>query len=247
MNDLPIEGPIRERSPDDKGGMGDVGGGRVSQSPFVAVHEIRAVRKEIVRDEEPFFPAGAVLGDLERVNADLGLEEWSGSWAAGEGDGVIARAVHVHCRFGVRRGAFGRYQGREDSQEETEMNENQHRAGSRLEWEGKKNRARGRQATTKKRIYPVRFILTFVLDLLPYIGGRRGETLGEVVEGNRSASIAEPRIFTTFRGQDCTANTLSQGLQAIFKVRGPPLRLIQMVSSSAILRFCSISQKRYIL
>jgi hypothetical protein len=37
-----------------------------------------------MRESEPFFPAGAVLVDLKRVDATLGFEEGCGSRAVGE-------------------------------------------------------------------------------------------------------------------------------------------------------------------
>jgi hypothetical protein len=60
-----------------------------------------------VVDEEPFFPTGTVVVDLEGVDANLGLEEGSGILAVGERDGVVARTVLVYGRLGVRRYAFG--------------------------------------------------------------------------------------------------------------------------------------------
>ena len=107
MNDLPIERPVREVGPRDKRGMGDVGGGRISQRPPVAVDKLLPAREDTVRDEEPLLPAGSVLVDLEGVNANLGLEEGSRGWAVEERDGVIARTVLVHDRLIEGRDAFG--------------------------------------------------------------------------------------------------------------------------------------------
>lgn len=47
-------------------------------------NELRTIQKLIMRDEEPFPPTDSGLVDLERVNADLGLEEGGGNCGAGE-------------------------------------------------------------------------------------------------------------------------------------------------------------------
>ena len=120
VNDLPIESPVREIRPGDEGRVRDVGGGGVSQSPLVAVGEVGPVGESTVVDEEPFFPAGAVVSDLERVDANLGFEEGSGSEAVGKRDGVVARTVLVDGRvMSMRRDAFRRCQGEERGEEET--------------------------------------------------------------------------------------------------------------------------------
>ena len=74
MDDLAIECSVREIRDSDEGGVGDIGGGRVSQGPLVAVGECRVIWKMIVGEEEPFFPSGAVLVVVGGVDADLGFE-----------------------------------------------------------------------------------------------------------------------------------------------------------------------------
>ena len=57
-----------------------------------------------MREPGPFFLTGAVLVDLERVDAYLGFEEGCGGFAVGEREGVAAGAV-------VGRGGDGRWRG----------------------------------------------------------------------------------------------------------------------------------------
>ena len=82
-------------------------------------------------DEDPFFPTAAVLVDLERVDANLGLEEGGGSCAVGEREGVVARAVVVHGGGGKRSGGLGRDQGGERRQQETQASKSRHGEGGR--------------------------------------------------------------------------------------------------------------------
>ena len=96
MDSLTIERSIREVGPNDELIIGNVGGSRVSQSPLAAVNDLRSIWKTSMPEEEPFFPTGSVLVDIERIDADLGLEEGGGRGAVGEGKMVVARAVVVH-------------------------------------------------------------------------------------------------------------------------------------------------------
>ena len=107
MDDLSIEGPVREVRPDNEGCVGDVGGGGVSQGPLVPVDHLRPVLERVVGDEEPLLPPGAVGGGLEGVSENLGFEEGSGSWAVEKSEWFIARAVLVHCRLIVGRDGLG--------------------------------------------------------------------------------------------------------------------------------------------
>ena len=79
-HELVIERSVREVRPGRECVLGNVGGGRISQSPLVAVVEHRPVWLNIMREEDPFLPAGTVLVDLERADANLGGE---GSRVAG--------------------------------------------------------------------------------------------------------------------------------------------------------------------
>ena len=98
MDGLVMERSVREMRPSGERVMRDIGRGRVSQSPFVAVNELRPIRKTIMRKEEPLLPTGTVIVDLEGVDANLGLEERGGSRAARKCEGVVTRTVVVHCR-----------------------------------------------------------------------------------------------------------------------------------------------------
>ena len=49
-----------------------------------------------MREEELFLPTSTLLVDLKRVDANLGLKEGSGSRAAGEREGVVARTAVLH-------------------------------------------------------------------------------------------------------------------------------------------------------
>lgn len=60
-----------------------------------------------MQDSGPFFPAGAVLVDLKRVDANLGFEERCGSRAVGEREGVAAGTVVGHGGDGRWRGGEG--------------------------------------------------------------------------------------------------------------------------------------------
>ena len=100
MHDLAMECSIREISQGDKRRMREIGRGRFSQRPLVAIHELRPVRKVVVPDEHPFLPAGTVVVDPERVGANLGLEEGGRIGAVGERDRVVARTVVVRARMG---------------------------------------------------------------------------------------------------------------------------------------------------
>ena len=100
MHDLAIECPVREIRQSDKRRMRDVGRGRFSQRPLVAINELRPVRKVVVPDEHPFFPPRPVVVDLEGVDANLGLEEGGRIRAVEERDRVVARTVVVHARMG---------------------------------------------------------------------------------------------------------------------------------------------------
>ena len=53
--------------------------------PTCSLGELRPIRKATLRDEDPLFPAGTVLADLERVDADLRLEEEDRRLVVGEG------------------------------------------------------------------------------------------------------------------------------------------------------------------
>jgi len=96
IHGLMIERSVREIGPSGERVMRNVGRDRVSKSPLVTVNELRPIREAIMREEEPFFPTGAVLVDLERFDANLGLEEGGGSRAARRRDGVVPRTVIVH-------------------------------------------------------------------------------------------------------------------------------------------------------
>jgi hypothetical protein len=98
MYDLAIESPVREIRPSHKRMMRHVRGRRVSQPPLVAIHELRPVRETVLGEEEPLFPTGPVVVDLERVDADLGLEERGGRGVVGKrvGELAVAGAVVVH-------------------------------------------------------------------------------------------------------------------------------------------------------
>ena len=80
-----------------------------------------------VLPQEPFFPAGTVLIDLERVDANLRLKEGGRIYASRKRDSR-------QSNFGTRRkelvsDGFGREQGREFRQWETQMIEGQHGEG----------------------------------------------------------------------------------------------------------------------
>jgi hypothetical protein len=109
MHDLAIESPVREVRPSHKRMMRHISRRRVSQPPLVAIHELRPVRETVLGEEEPLFPTGPVVVDLERVDADLGLEERGGRGVVGkrEGELGVAGAVVVHGGEGQRRGGFG--------------------------------------------------------------------------------------------------------------------------------------------
>ena len=93
---LAIERPIRKIRPNDKLVVGNVRGSRVSKSPLATIHDLRSICKTSMSEEEPLFPTGSVLVDLEWVDADLGLEEGGGGCAVWEGNRVITRAIVVH-------------------------------------------------------------------------------------------------------------------------------------------------------
>ena len=96
MDDLTVERSVREMRPSSERVMRNVGGGRVSQRPLVAVDEFRSICKAIMGEEDPFFPTGTVFVDPDRVDAYLGLEEGTRVWATGKRDKVVARTVAVH-------------------------------------------------------------------------------------------------------------------------------------------------------
>ena len=60
-----------------------------------------------MREFGPFFPTGAVLVDLPRVDANLGFEEGCGSRAVEEREGVAAGTVVGHGRNSRWRGGKG--------------------------------------------------------------------------------------------------------------------------------------------
>ena len=100
MHDLAIERSVREVCQSDKRRMRNVGRGRFSQRPLVAVNELRSVREVVVPGEHPFFPAGPVVVDLEGVDANLWFEEGGRIRAVGKRDRVAARTVVVYARMG---------------------------------------------------------------------------------------------------------------------------------------------------
>ena len=90
MHALAIESPVREIRPSHKRMMRHISGRRVSQPPLVAIHVLRPVRETVLGEEEPLFPTGPVLVDLEWVDADLGPEERGGRGVVGgEGKGIV--------------------------------------------------------------------------------------------------------------------------------------------------------------
>lgn len=99
-NNFPIQGSVQKTCPKNKGGVREVGRGWTSQSPLVTVNELRSIRKTVVLDEQPLFPAG-------RVVKGLGLEEGSGSSAVGKRDKVISRTVQVHGGLSEQRDRSG--------------------------------------------------------------------------------------------------------------------------------------------
>ena len=96
VDDLAEEGSVREMGPRDERLMGNVGRGGVSPRPLVAVNELCPVRKEVLTEDEPFFPTGTVLSDVAWVNANLGLKEWGGSGVVGRETSGLAGTVVVH-------------------------------------------------------------------------------------------------------------------------------------------------------
>ena len=75
--------------------MRNISGSRVSQGPLAIVHDLRSVCETNLPDEEPFFPAGTVVVDLQSVDANLGLEG-GGLRAGEERDRVVAGAIAIH-------------------------------------------------------------------------------------------------------------------------------------------------------
>ena len=128
MGNLTVESSVREVRPGDKRLMRHVTRGRISQPPLVAVNELRAVRVAVMREEDPFLPAGTVAADLEGVDAQLGLVGGARSYVVGEIDGLFAGAVAEHGR---RRGGFGGDQGGQSREYEAEVSESQHRDGGK--------------------------------------------------------------------------------------------------------------------
>jgi len=59
-------------------------GSRDSQSPLVAIDELRPVRKAIMGEEDPFLPTGTVLVDLRLEEG----AETGGRWERGKGVAV---------------------------------------------------------------------------------------------------------------------------------------------------------------
>ena len=103
---LVVERSIREISPTREDLMRNISGSGVSQGPLAAVHDLRPVCEMNLPNEEPFFPAGTVVVNLQRVDANLGLEEGGGLRAGGERDRVVAGAIAVHGGSGWRTGGF---------------------------------------------------------------------------------------------------------------------------------------------
>jgi hypothetical protein len=62
-------------------------------NPFVAINEFQFNCEAVVREHEPFFSAGTVLVDLERVDANLGFEEGGGNRTTGEREELVAGTV----------------------------------------------------------------------------------------------------------------------------------------------------------
>ena len=87
----------------------NVGRSRVSQSKLATKNELRSVRKTVMCKGELFFPAGAVLSNLERANANLGREAGAGSRAVRNGGSRLV----VHGKDDWRRDEFRRDQGEE--------------------------------------------------------------------------------------------------------------------------------------
>ena len=122
-HDLVIERSVREIRPANEHLMRNVARSGITHRPLVAVQELGTVWKTIMVDEGPFFPTGAVLVDVARIDVELGLEVGSGSRADGERNVTCARAVAVNGG-GVQR--FGRDQGECRGQEKTKTNDSQH-------------------------------------------------------------------------------------------------------------------------
>ena len=89
-HDLVIERSVREICPGRERALRGVGGRRVSHGPLVTVDEHRPVCENIMREEDPFLPAGTAP-----VDGDLRLER---SRVVGERGWVVARTVAVHGR-----------------------------------------------------------------------------------------------------------------------------------------------------
>ena len=62
-------------------------------NPFVAINEFQFNCEAVMREHEPFFSAGTVLVDLERVDANPGFEEGGGNRATGEREELVAGTV----------------------------------------------------------------------------------------------------------------------------------------------------------
>jgi len=80
-----IKGSVQKIHPSRERCIGEVGRSGISQTPPVAIGDIRTVRKRTLRQNEPLFPTVTGL-----VDGDLGLEIGSGSGAAGERERVVA-------------------------------------------------------------------------------------------------------------------------------------------------------------
>jgi len=89
-DNLAIECSVREIHPRNERVMRGASKRRISQSPLVAINELRSICEMRVQEREPFLPFGTVFVDFGRIDVDLGFGE-------GEWGGVFAETVVVHC------------------------------------------------------------------------------------------------------------------------------------------------------
>ena len=84
VHHLIIECLVREICPTRERLVGNIGRSLVPQSRLATVHDVRSVNKTNMPDDELLFPASTVILGLERVYANLRLEEAGVTRAAGE-------------------------------------------------------------------------------------------------------------------------------------------------------------------